>query len=172
MRKFCLPFLLLVLLAPTSAQPEVEQAYKAIPHRYTPFSKSQVQMKAAQENYLEQNFALVNKAIVIKMRALKNRQTSSYITETNRILTQLRAQKPPKSLQGYHKLVISAITEQAEFFKEWLPSSKPFDRRAPKVQSSSKKLRQAYSILMSQFPNQAKTVKNAFFDHLCALDLI
>ena len=172
MREFFLGLLWLFLVLPAWAQPEVKQAYSDIPHRYTPFSKSQVQMMPAQENYLEKNFALINKAIVIKVRAQKNRQLSTYTNQTNQVLAQLRAQSPPKGLEGYHQLVISAITEQTEYFRVWLGSSQPFNSRDPKVQASSQKLRKAYAILKKQFPTQAKTVQDAFFDHLCALDLI
>jgi hypothetical protein len=168
--------LLLVSLLFLTAQAqtgEVERAYRAIPHRYTHFSPEKAKMKPAEKVYLEANFRLVNEAIVTKVAALQSKNFSRYSLQISSILGQLERQKAPPNLVKYHSLVTGAIKDQQSYFAAWAKTpSAAFNAGDPKVQAASAKLRQAYSILQSQFPSQAKQVQEAFFDHLCALDFI
>lgn len=164
----------LALILPTYAQsPEVKRAYEAIPHRYTPFEPGQAKMAGPEKAYLETNFALVNQAVVARVEATQSRSYAGYESKAQSLIRQLKAQKPPSSLKSYHELVIGAVEDQRAYFREWAKSpSAPFNPRHVKVQSASQKLRQAYGILMRQYPKEANQVKEAFFDHLCALDFI
>lgn len=172
MMRSCLFCLLLVL--PVLAQPaEVTRAYKAIPHRFTPFQSSQAKMQASESAYLKKNFALVNQAVVVKVESMQRRDYAGYDSKAASLVRQLKAQRPPKKLVKYHQLVIAAIEDQRAYFKTWKknPSAR-FNPADPKVRAASGKLQQAYGILLRQFPGQAKKVQQAFFDHLCALDFL
>lgn len=162
-----------VLLPAAAQEGEVERAYRAIPHRYTPFPNSQAKMTATEKRYLSANFTLVNEAVVARVQAMRSRQFQDYDNRAARILSQLKSQRPPRKLFKYHQLVVGAVEDQRAYFDAWSrqPRAK-FNAADPLVQSASSKLKQAYGILQSQFPGQAKQVQEAFFDHLCALDFI
>jgi hypothetical protein len=153
--------------------PAVKRAYQAIPHRYTPFSAQQARMSAAESAYLTQNFDLVNEAVAARVTAMRSKGFASYDEQASTILASLNAQKPPRVLVKYHTLVIGAIEDQRAYFQAWRakPNS-PFNASDPLVLSASQKLKSAYGLLLKQFPDQAKQVQDAFFDHLCALDFI
>lgn len=168
--------LLTIALATTTCwaqSPEVKGAYRAIPHRYTPFQPSKATMGAADKAYLKANFQVVNQAVVARVQAMQRKDYAGYELEARGLLKRLEAQSPPKNLVQYHRLVIGAIEDQRSYFRAWKKKpSAPFNARDPKVRSASSKLQQAYGLLLRQYPSEAKQVKQAFFDHLCALDFI
>jgi len=95
------------------------------------------------------------------------------------VLARLNALSSPEYLEEPSELIVSAIEEQKQFFQEWAEASdeekadiREQTARHPLVQSSHRKLIKAYKKLMSQFPEETKHNKKAFFDHLCALDFI
>ena len=154
------------------AQTEVEAAYKAIPHRYTPFEATQAKMSSAEKAYLDKAFALVNRAVVARVAGGRGRY-ADYDNEAAAILAEFASLHPPKKLAKFQQLVVGAIEDQRAYFQQRAaqPASK-FAPGDPLVRSSSGKLRQAYGLLMKQYPGQAKRIQEAFFDHLCALDFI
>ncbi len=174
MRYLSLALLSLFLALPALAQsPEVKRAYQAIPHRYTPFRSNQAKMLRSEKAYLEANLALVNQAVVARVEAMQKRDYAGYESKAQGLLRQMKALKPPAALDTYHKLVLAAIEDQRTYFKSWAKNpSAPFNPRDPKVQSASERLRQAYATLMRRYPQEAKQIKEAFYDHLCALDFI
>ena len=48
----------------------VEEAYKAIPHRYTPFEAGSASMTSQESRFLADFFGLVNLAIVERVQTL------------------------------------------------------------------------------------------------------
>ncbi len=174
--KLCLRLLLALWLVGVAAQaqtPEVKRAYDAIPHRYTPFNAGQARMAESDAAYLTRSFELVNQAVAARVQGLQSKGFARYDNQAATILASLSALKPPKSLSQYHALLIGAVEDQRAFFQEWSTApGRRFEAGNPLVQSSSQKLRAAYGILMQKYPNQAKQVQDAFFDHLCALDFI
>jgi len=77
----------------------------------------------------------------------------------------------PDNLKQAHELITQAIHEQNQYFKK-IDSSKKYSFNANDkiVQTSHTKLIQAYNLIMALFPKENKHNKEAFFDHLCALD--
>src|SRR5690349_25008254 len=68
-----LPLLLLfcgLLQGSSSFAISVEEAYRAIPHRYTPFESRSVRMSATDAAVLQEFFRLLNLAIVERVQAL------------------------------------------------------------------------------------------------------
>jgi hypothetical protein len=70
-------------------------------------------------------------------------------------------------------LVVEALVDQRSYFDEAASrqSTAGLAQNA-RVQRASQKLKSAYSILMRLYTEESKSNKNAFFDHLCALDFI
>lgn len=164
--------ILLLLLSPVAAD-EISKAYGAIPHRYTPFVATQAKMSGAEKLYLKRTFALVNEAIVLKVEAMRTRDFAKYQSRTSSLLGRLNNIKPVSGMKSYQNLIREAIQDQRAYFKVWAKNPKaPFDVSNPNVGQASRKLQAAYGILNSRFPGQPPTVRNAFFDHLCALDFI
>ena len=167
----------------------VEEAYRAIPHRYTPFESKLVRMSAAEAAVMQEFFRLLNLAIVERVQAQTWFQSNgkrgvafpNYQRNTDGLIAQLEALTVPDSLKTVRREVIDALKDQREYFEEWQravgkgesfrypPGSSPHH---PRVLSSSQKLQQAYGRLLQIYPRETERTKQAFFDHLCALDFI
>ena len=167
----------------------VEEAYRAIPHRYTPFESKSVKMSPKDAAALQGFFRLLNLAIVERVQAQTWFQSNgkrgvafpNYQRSTDGLIAQLEALTIPDSLKAVHRDVIDALRDQRAYFEEWQravrrgelfryqPGASPHH---PRVLSSSKKLQQAYGRLIQLYPQETERTKQAFFDHLCALDFI
>jgi len=167
----------------------VEEAYGAIPHRYTPFESRSVKMSSTHAAVLQEFFRLLNLAIVERVQAQAWFQSTgkkgvafpNYQRSTDRLIEQLEALTTPESLKIVHRDVIHALKDQRAYFEEWqqaIHKREPFkyalgaSPHHPRVLSSSQKLRQAYGQLIHLYPQETERTKQAFFDHLCALDFI
>jgi hypothetical protein len=167
----------------------VEDAYRAIPHRYTPFESRSVKMSPKEAAVLQEFFRILNLAIVERVQAQAWFQSngkrgvafSSYLRSTDGLILQLEALTIPESLKPVRRDVIDALKDQRAYFEEWQqavrkgesfrypPGASPHH---PRVLSSSQKLQQAYGRLIQLYPRETERTKQAFFDHLCALDFI
>jgi exonuclease VII small subunit len=171
---------LLVLFTPAMAQMGVDEAYQAIPHRRTPFLASQASMSSADAAFLQKLFSYTDRAMVLRVSTLQDFQSgdfsglNSYQRESDELLRQLSTLRTAQnSLKQARDLIAAAMKDQQKYFQAWSrQSNKKFEPGHPLVRSSSAKLRQAYSTLMSLYPQQTQEVRNAFFDHLCALDFL
>ena len=179
-----------LLLSVTSfSAMNVEEAYRAIPHRYTPFESKSVKMSPKDAAALQGFFRLLNLAIVERVQAQTWFQSNGkrgvafpkYQRSTDGLIMQLEALTLPNSLKAVHRDVIDALRDQRAYFEEWQravrrgelfryqPGASPHH---PRVLSSSQKLQQAYGRLIQLYPQETERTKQAFFDHLCALDFI
>ena len=180
--------LLLMLVLPFSVHAEtmsVDEAYNAIPHRKTDFIAQDSKIDAASIKYLEQMFELVNRAIVQRVQTFqwfssRGGQGNSYeeysknIAMIQKTLDELNA---PASLANVKSLVAQSIKDQSDYFKSWdtrvrAGEAYQFNRGDPLILSSHNGLVNAYYQLMQTFPRENGVNKQAFFDHLCALDFI
>jgi hypothetical protein len=164
----------------------VEEAYRAIPHRYTPFDAKAVRMSPRDAAFLQEFFRLVNSAIVERVQVQGSLQSETqkgsgfpqYQRAVQGLITRLESQTVPDNLKGVHRSVVDAIKDQTAYFEDWwhaLSKGEPFTRHGTgnsRVATSSQKLHQAYAALMQAYPQESERTKQAFFDHLCALDLI
>jgi hypothetical protein len=167
----------------------VEEAYRAIPHRYTPFESRSVKMSSTDAAVLQEFFRILNLAIVERVQAQAWFQSNgkrgvafpNYQRSTDGLIVQLEGLTIPESLKGVHRDVIDALKDQRAYFEEWqrtVRRGKPFryppgaSPHHPRVLSSSQKLQQAYARLIQIYPQETERAKQAFFDHLCALDFI
>ena len=189
LRRFISLFALSLLLQPAASAMTVEEAYRAIPHRYTPFDTKSAKMNFKESACLESFFGLVNLAIVERVQTLtwfqsKGKQGSSFQNYRKRVgdlITQLGVLTVPRNLEEVRRQVVEAIKDQRAYFEEWEQTMKkrePFKHalgsglRHPRVLASSQKLQQAYAQLMQLYPREETRNQQAFFDHLCALDFI
>jgi len=179
-----------LLLSVTSfSAMNVEEAYRAIPHRYTPFESKSVKMSPKDAAALQGFFRLLNLAIVERVQAQTWFQSNgkrgvafpNYQRSTDGLIMQLEALTLPNSLKAIHRDVIDALRDQRAYFEEWqraVHRGEPFryppgaSPHHPRVLSSSQKLQQAYARLIQLYPQETERTKQAFFDHLCALDFI
>ena len=167
----------------------VEDAYRAIPHRYTPFESRSVKMNPRDAVFLQEFFRLLNLAIVERVQTQAWFQSNgkrgiafpNYQRTTDGLMAQLEALTVPESVKAAHRSVIEALKDQRAYFEEWqraVTRREPFkyalgaNSHHPRILSSSQKLHEAYGRLMQAYPQEAERTKQAFFDHLCALDFI
>ncbi len=161
----------------------VEQAYKAIPHRQTQFDSKTSNLTKEHREYLTEVFRITDTATVKKVSLLMQykdpKKSDGQKTENDTlnyqdILNSLYKLNPPDDLQTFHELIIDAITEHRDAFNNWSGGLFDYARLSeePLVRSSSSKLKQAYGILMNQYTSENSHNRQAFFDHLCALDFI
>ena len=165
----------------------VDEAYKAIPHRQTTFDRSTSKVSARDSIYLRKMFTITDQAMAARVAQLstlyyfKGGDTgiTRYNKKVNKLIDQLESLSPPRFLKKHHRLILESIQEQKQFFNEWSNASdsekKSFRNtlaRHPLVQSSHHKLFAAYDELMRNFPEENRHNKQAFFDHLCALDFL
>lgn len=185
MIKYLLTFLILLATPAYADSMSVEEAYGAIPHRKTDFQNHDSKLDHASKAYLSEMFDLVNGAIVQRVQTLRwfasrGERGSSYeeyranIEDIQEAMKRLEA---PDSLANVKALVLQSIHEQSEYFRKLDVSAgegEPFrfNRGDPLVVSSHRKLIAAYNQLMKTFPFENRNNKQAFFDHLCALDFI
>ena len=146
-------------------------------------------MSATDAAVLQEFFRLLNLAIVERVQALwwfqsngkRGAAFADYQKSTDGLIRQIEALAVPESLKAMHRDVIDALKDQRAYFEEWQrvvrrsesfkypPGASP---PHPRVLSSSQKLQQAYGRLIQLYPHETERTKQAFFDHLCALDFI
>ena len=144
----------------------VDEAYKAIPHNKTRFDPASAGMDESEKAFLDTFFGLSDLAVAERVETqMSKAENDNY----DAILTRLKSLEVPARLKTAHRLVTEAVEEQREYLAS-LKAGGRFDANAPLVESSHEKLVQAYNELMQAYPAENPHNKQAFFDHLCALD--
>ncbi len=167
----------------------ISEAYRAIPHRQTTFRSQGARLDDGSKAFLHRFFTLVDHAMVARVATLRYFQSrgrrgqpfEQYQTEIDSVLKELRRLNAPASLQKAHRLVVEAIEAQGRYFADWNASGvrQHFDyqpgptmRQHEAIRASSSRLHQAYAEIMRVCGQKDSGNKNAYFDHLCALDFI
>jgi hypothetical protein len=145
----------------------VEQAYQAIPHNRTRFDAQSATMEKSERDFLDMFFTLSDLAVA--ERVTKMRGMSAGAGNYDEILKRLKALNVPPKLEKAHALVTQAVEEQRQYL-DGLKDGAAYDNNAALVESSHGKLLAAYQELMQAYPAENAHNKQAFFDHLCALD--
>jgi hypothetical protein len=167
----CLALFMSALPARAGQTMTVEEAYKAIPHARTVFDSTQGQMGADEKAFLDKFFQLVDLAVVERVAAMQAISSGRAVTFNYAgIESSLMALDVPDKLKTAHALVMQAVAEHRQYLEKWKASGGAFNISDPLISSSSAKLVQAYSELMAAYPAEGAHNKQAFFDHLCALD--
>lgn len=166
----------------------IDEAYEAIPHRQTTFNLNASNATSKDKIFLSKIFSITDEAMAARVEHLTSLYyykghgetgNSLYNRKVDPLIQQLKALNPPAPLRKYYQLVLESIQEQKQFFKEWAEAPKSKKKhlkktysKHPLVQSSHRKLIAAYRELVGLFPQENKHNKQAFFDHLCALDFL
>lgn len=163
----------------------VEKAYKMIPHRRTKFNFKGSSVKGADKVYLEKAFKIVDEAVRCRVVTMHDyakkapKKVGKLRKDYQKLLDYLKTLTAPKALVKYHESLISAMTTQIDFFKEWEKGGKSFShgtlqklRNHPKVKAASRFLIAGYQVLMRAYSGESKKNKEAFFDYHCSLDFI
>lgn len=171
MRFFVILAFLALLPLPAFAGMTVEEAYKAIPHAQTTFDSTQGQMSGDEKAFLDKFFQLVDLAVVERVSAMQGISSGKPVTFNYAAIERdLMSLDVPEKIKTAHGLVMQAVAEQRQYLEKWKASGGAFDINDPLIGSSSAKLVQAYSQLMAAYPSEGAHNRQAFFDHLCALD--
>jgi hypothetical protein len=156
---------------------EITRAYRAIPHRRTRYTASRSKLGEPDSHFLAELFRWVDYGVVARVGALQGfhsqRGATERVEELNAIATQVEALAVPPKARDAVRMIVSALDEQRAALESWqrqgLPTHLQADQR---VQRSSRLLQNAYGQLMSSYAEEIQHNKQAFFDHLCALDFI
>jgi len=169
---------------PPSLDPgiSVDDAYAAISHRRTVWAESESTVPAPERDYLKVMFTLEDEAVAARVAGLQKYSRgqfddSNVDSEFDQLISFGHSVVPPESLKTYHNDIVDALVAQQQFFREWKSAGSQFayaQRIAenPEAQKASGELKAAYNELMSKYPQEGQTNKDAFFDYHCALDFM
>ena len=194
-RKGAVLLALAAALAAAAARPgfalTVEQAYAMVEnHRHTEFDPRAAGIAPDEAACLTKLFDLVDLAIVEKMQTWMYYQSEGktgasyrdYRGRVDRLIADLTALKTPARLAEVQRLLTDAIREQRDFFAAWdeafsqsargVDNREAHKTRGSLMQSSSNKLHDAYARLRALYPDADHRNLDAFYDHLCVLDML
>jgi len=181
----------LAALASASASAmTVEEAYQEMQHRHASLDPTSRGFTREEAAYLSRLFELVDLAIVEKMQAWiwfqsegrKGKAVQEYRGRVDSLVAILDGLPAPDRLREVQRLLVEAIRDQRAFFETWnealtvgaagKDNREVYRSRGLYLKSSSQKLHQVYGQLMSLFPDAGQQNFDAFYDHLCVLDLL
>lgn len=178
-----------VAVAPAAAL-TVEQAYEEMAHRHAGLDPASAGFTREEAAYLSRLFELVDLAIIEKAQAWtwfqseghKGKSLPEYRVRVDALIARLDSLPAPDRLRSVQELLVDAVRDQRAFFETWTQALEVGARghdnqdvhrsRGMHLKNSSRKLHQVYGQLMDLFPNAGQQNFDAFYDHLCVLDLL
>ena len=178
-----------VAVAPAAAL-TVEQAYEEMAHRHAGLDPASAGFAREEAACLSRLFELVDLAIVEKAQAWtwfqsegrKGKSLPEYRIRVDALIARLDSLPAPDRLRPVQTLLADALRDQRAFFETWTQAlevgaggqdNQDVHRsRGMHLKNSSRKLHQVYGQLMDLFPNAGQQNFDAFYDHLCVLDLL
>ena len=181
--------LLLVPPAPVAAM-TVGEAYQEIQHRHASLEPTSSGFSREEGAYLSRVFEIVDLAIVEKTEALTwfrsggrgGEPPQEYLKGVDSLVAILGRLPAPARLNDVQRLLIEAMRDQEDYFRTRGRSTTvaaaagrsdhaAYRARGTYMKASSRKLHEAYGLLMNLFPGAGRQNFDAFYDHLSALDL-
>lgn len=168
----------------------VEEAYQEIAHRHAALDPGAAGIGRDDAAFLSRLFELIDLAIVEKVQAWawfqsegrRGKPFPAYRERIEALIARIEALPAPERLRAPHRLLVDAIRDQRDFFASWeeavqvslqgKSSRGAHYARMNALRSSSARLHQVYDQLVRLFPEAGPQNFNAFYDHLCALDLL
>jgi hypothetical protein len=168
----------------------VEEAYQELQHRHASLDPTSRGFSREEAAYLSRLFELVDLAIVEKMQAWiwfqsegrKGKSVQEYRSRVDSLITILDGLPAPQRLREVQRSLVEAIRDQRAFFETWnealtvsaagKDNREVYRSRGLYLKSSSQKLHHVYGQLMNLFPDAGQQNFDAFYDHLCVLDLL
>jgi hypothetical protein len=167
---------------PLDAALTVEQAYAAIPHRRTVWDDSNTTVPAGEKEYLKVIFEVMDQGVAVRVAGLQSFSASQFDSSDpaanyQQLIDFVRSMPVPGRLADFHQKILTALAGQQQFFSEWKSQREQFKyaqqvQSHPGVSRASAALRDSYNELMSKYPNESQSNKDAFFDYPCALDFL
>lgn len=158
------------------------EAYAAIPHRRTIWDESSTKAPAEDRAYLRDMFQLLDEATEVRVTGFRDyglgRFDSNNINgQYDQLIDYVRDMPAPSKLADFHADVVRELSDQRKFFADWRAKRNDFEfahkiQDSPEVQDGSGAGHDAYNQLMSNYPNETGSNKDAFYDYLCALDFL
>src|SRR5437867_9514384 len=181
----------LATLAPVPASAvTVEEAYQEMQHRHASLDPTSRGFTREEAAYLSRLFELVDLAIVEKMQAWtwfqsegrRGKSVQEYRDRVDSLIAILDGLPAPERLREVQRLLVDAIRDQRAYFETWnqavsvgaagKDNRDVYRSRGTYLKSSRRKLHQVYGHLMTLFPDAGQQNFDAFYDHLCVLDLL
>jgi hypothetical protein len=175
--------------APLSWGMTIDEAYQSIPHKRTPYNSQVSALSLPEREFLSRFFALSDQALVERVatlaafRAGDRQRFTTYEANASRILAELRTLPEPPSARGFVPMLSEAIQQQHLFFQKWdtalaeqrsfaFPTGTATSGVDPNVGKASAELRRLYANLMARYATEHARNREAFYQHLCALDFL
>lgn len=150
----------------------IDEAYEAIPHRRSQYQAAE--SPVPEREFLAKLFSLSDRALVARietMQAFSRQEFESmvkYEREVDTVLLALRALEGSGETKELGALLAEAVESQRRYFRSWRDKRTQGDEEF--IRSSSAPLHRLYNELITRFPSETEHNKNAFYQHLCALD--
>src|SRR3989454_11000102 len=182
-------FVALSALVPVQAR-TVEEAYREMQHRHATLDPTSRGFSREEAAYLSRLFELVDLAIVEKMQAWtwfqsegrRGKSVQEYRDRVDSLIAILDGLPAPERLREGQRLLVDAIRDQRAYFETWnqalsvgaagKDNRDGYRSRRGYLKGSSRRPPQAYGQLMTLVPNRGQQNFDAFYDHLCVLDLL
>ena len=156
----------------------VAEAYRQIPHQRTAFDPAQSQATRDEADYLSALFALTDAAVTERVATQAKLSAGEPLepgaSNYEAILSGILALDTPGRLLPVEALVYQAIVEQRRYLEDWRAAGRRdyFEPDDPLVVSAHKKLVGAQDRLRALFDQEGLHNRQAFHDHLSALDFL
>jgi len=164
----------------------ITEAYEEIPHRRTAYKADLSTLSRDYSRYLDQMFLLSDRAVIQRVGTLRwfrtagtsGKTVSSYTSRIRKVLSEFDFLARPRELGPIRDAIVSAIENQHAYFKnshKEMQKGGAFVLRGkedPLIGASHQDLEKALKLLQKMFPKEAAHNKQAFVDHLGALDFI
>lgn len=164
----------------------VKEAYEEIPHRRTEFKAELSKLPRDHSRYLEQLFTLSDRAVIQRVGTLRwfksagtsGKTVSSYTSRIRTILSEFDFLARPRELSEIRDLIVRAIESQHTYFKnshKEMQNGGAFVLRGKEdklIGSSHADLKKAAQLLLQKYPKESAHNRQAFLDHLSALDFV
>ncbi len=175
-----------VSLASAADSASITEAYEEIPHRRTEYNAELSTLPRDHSRYLEQLFTLTDRAVIQRVGTLRwfksagtsGKTVSSYTSRIRTILSEFDFLARPRELSEIRDLIVRAIESQHTYFKnshKEMQNGGAFVVRGKEdklIGSSHKDLQKAAQLLLQMYPKESAHNRQAFVDHLSALDFI
>jgi Domain of unknown function (DUF4124) len=160
----------------------VEEAYAAIPHKRTTFVPKQSLLAVSEINMLNQLFDFSDRAIVLKVIAVKAMQANDVprvkqtIADYDALINHLSILTISGNIKQIQTNLLTAIQKHRHYFQTkqtQFETTNHYDQSfTSDIREASGILKQTYGLLMQAFPQESSNNKTAFYDYLCALDFL
>lgn len=164
----------------TASAISIEEAYKSIPQQQTTYEKGKSKLPKETSEVFEDFFHIIDLAIVCRVEAVQILRMSrgkveKQITDLKRFAHRIREYKLPDESAEVARLIGNAMMDEVNYLKAIARGDRMQIQQYAndlRIQSASEKLKQAEQALLKAYPKESEHNRQAFRDHLAALDFL